>query len=103
MARSQSAHGSPTAANAPPKRWYSSTTHGPGGEHVTRPGSELKAYRKIALAPGQSEVVRFTIRAGDLSFVGTGNKPVVEPGTFDVWIAPSAEADGVTGSFELTV
>ena len=26
----------------------------------------------------------------------------VEPGTFDVWIAPSAEADGVRGTFELT-
>ena len=102
MARSQSAHGSPTAANAPPKRWYSSTPT-TGWRAVTRPVRELKAYRKIALAPDQSEVVRFTIRAGDLSFVGTGNKPVVEPGTFDVWIAPSAEADGVTGSFELTV
>ena len=69
---------------------------------VTRPVRELKAYRKVALAPGQSEVVRFTIRAADLWFIGVGNKPVVEPGTFDVWIAPSAEADGVRGSFELT-
>ena len=59
--------------------------------------------RKVALAPGQSEVVRFTIRAGDLAFIGINNKPVVEPGTFDVWIAPSAEADGVHGTFELTV
>ena len=69
---------------------------------VTRPVRELKAYRKIALRPGQSEVVRFTIRAADLWFIGVNNKPVVEPGTFDVWIAPSAEADGVHGSFELT-
>ena len=69
---------------------------------ITRPVRELKAYRKIRLAPGQSEVVRFTIRAGDLWFIGVGNKPVIEPGTFDVWIAPSAEADGVHGSFELT-
>ena len=69
---------------------------------ITRPIRELKAYRKIALAPGQSEVVSFKIRAGDLWFIGVGNKPVVEPGTFDVWIAPSAEADGVHGTFELT-
>jgi len=27
---------------------------------------------------------------------------VIEPGAFDVWIAPSAEADGVHGTFELT-
>jgi len=69
---------------------------------ITRPVRELKAYRKIALAPGQSETVRFTIRASELWFIGVNNKPVVEPGTFDVWIAPSAEADGVRGMFDLT-
>ncbi|RST29858.1 beta-glucosidase BglX [Sphingomonas ginkgonis] len=69
---------------------------------VTRPVRELKAFRKLALAPGQSELVRFTLRAADLAFVGLDNKLRVEPGTFDVWIAPSAEADGVMGSFELT-
>jgi beta-glucosidase len=69
---------------------------------VTRPVRELKAFRKIALGPGQSEVVRFTLRSNDLSFVGRDNKWVAEPGTFDVWIAPSAEADGLHGTFELT-
>ena len=39
---------------------------------------------------------------GGLSFLGAGDRPTVEPGTFDVWIAPSAESDGVNGSFELT-
>src|SRR5437763_3353623 len=39
----------------------------------TRPVRELKAFRKIALAPGQSEVVRFTLRPSDLSFVGRDN------------------------------
>jgi len=69
---------------------------------LTRPVRELKAFRKVALAPGQSEEVRFTLRSSDLSFVGRDNKWVVEPGTFDVWIAPSAEADGLHGTFELT-
>jgi beta-glucosidase len=68
---------------------------------VTRPVRELKAYKKIKLAPGQSEVVRFVLRPADLSFIGLSNRPVIEAGTFDVWIAPSAEADGVKGSFEL--
>jgi beta-glucosidase len=68
---------------------------------LTRPVRELKAFRKVALAPGQSEVVRFTLRSSDLSFVGRDNRWVAEPGTFDVWIAPSAEAEGVHGSFEL--
>ena len=69
---------------------------------VTRPVRELKAFRKVALAPGQSEAVRFTLRAADLSFYGRAGKQTVEPGTFDVWIAPSAESDGVRGSFDLT-
>ena len=69
---------------------------------ITRPVRELKAFRKVALAPGQSQTVRFTLRAADLAFYGLQDRPVVEPGTFDVWIAPSAEADGVSGSFELT-
>ena len=62
----------------------------------------MKAFRKLALAPGQSEVVRFTLRAADLGFYGRDAKPRVEPGSFDVWIAPSAESDGVRGSFDLT-
>jgi len=69
---------------------------------VTRPVRELKAYRKILLAPGQSETVRFSLRATDLAFYGRENRPIVEPGTFDVWVAPSAESDGIHGTFDLT-
>ena len=68
---------------------------------ITRPVRELKAFRKIALAPGQSEIVRFTLNGGDLAFYGLQDRPIVEPGTFDVWIAPSAQAEGVQGSFDL--
>jgi beta-glucosidase len=68
---------------------------------VTRPVRELKAFRKVALAPGASEVVTFKIRRDNLLFIGREEKPVVEPGMFDVWIAPSAETAGVQGSFEL--
>ena len=35
---------------------------------VTRPVRELKAFRKIALAPGQSEIVRFKISSRTLPF-----------------------------------
>jgi beta-glucosidase len=68
---------------------------------VTRPVRELKAFRKLALAPGQSEIVSFRLRASDLQFIGRDNRPTVEAGMFDVWIAPSAESEGVHGSFEL--
>lgn len=67
---------------------------------ITQPVRELKAFRKIALAPGQSQVVTFTLTPADLTFYGVQDRPTIEPGTFDVWIAPSAEAEGVHGSFD---
>jgi len=68
---------------------------------VTRPVREMKAFAKIALAPGESRQVHFTLRREDLEFIGLGLKRTVEPGTFDVWIAPSAQDQGVSGSFDL--
>ena len=68
---------------------------------VTRPVRELKDFRKIKLAPGENGTVRFTLRRDNLLFIGPGMKPTVEPGMFDLWVAPSAEADGLAGSFEL--
>lgn len=67
---------------------------------ITRPVRQLKAYRKVALAPGASEVVRFTLRPADLSFIGPDDRPRIEPGAFDLWIAPSAEAKGLHSTFE---
>jgi len=68
---------------------------------ITRPVRELKAFRKVALAPSASEEVRFTLTRENLLFLGADMQPTVEPGTFDVWIAPSAEAEGVHGTFDL--
>jgi beta-glucosidase len=68
---------------------------------MTRPVRELKAFRKLKLAPGASETVTFKLNRALLTFIGRDDKPMVEPGTFDVWIAPSAEAEGVHGQFEL--
>jgi beta-glucosidase len=68
---------------------------------ITRPVRELKAFRKVTLAPGGRETVTFTLTRAQLEFLGHDLRPTVEPGTFDVWIAPSAQADGVHGTFEL--
>ncbi|MEA1071810.1 beta-glucosidase BglX [Sphingomonas sp. LY160] len=69
---------------------------------ITRPVRELKAFKRIALPPGASEVVTFRLARSELSFIGQNNRPTIEPGTFETWIAPSAEAEGVHVSFELT-
>jgi beta-glucosidase len=62
---------------------------------------ELKGFAKIALAPGESRRVEFSLRRADLEFIGLGLARTVEPGIFDAWIAPSAQAAGVSGQFEL--
>lgn len=69
---------------------------------ITRPVRQLKGYRRVALAPGKSEKVSFTLRRYDFTFIGEGMRSTVEPGDFLVWIAPSAEADGVSGRFTLS-
>ena len=68
---------------------------------ITRPVRELKAFRKIALKPGERQRVSFTLRRSDLLFVGRDLRPTVEPGRFQIWIAPSAQAEGVSGAFTL--
>lgn len=68
---------------------------------VTRPVRELKAFRRVALKPGERQVVSFTLRRDDLLFIGQDLVPTVEPGRFHLWIAPSAQAEGVSGEFDL--
>jgi beta-glucosidase len=40
----------------------------------------------VSLEAGQSQTVTFKLRREDLSFIGADNKPVVEPGEFEVRI-----------------
>ena len=69
---------------------------------VTRPVRELKAYQRVSLAPGESKEVTFALTRRELTFVGRNLRPTVEAGEFYVWIAPSAEAEGLSGRFVLT-
>jgi len=40
----------------------------------------------------QSRAVAFTVRRQDLGFLGADLRPTIEPGAFDIWIAPNARA-----------
>ncbi|MEL1265541.1 beta-glucosidase BglX [Pseudoxanthomonas putridarboris] len=65
-----------------------------------RPVRELKRFAKVALAVGESREVEFALTRADFEFHGVDNRPVAEPGLFDLWVAPSsAVGDAVT--FEL--
>lgn len=61
---------------------------------TSRPVRELKGFRRVALAPGETKRVGFTIGRGDLAFWSDGGWKF-EPGMFRVWVG------GLEGKFEL--
>ncbi|HEU4766864.1 MAG TPA: glycoside hydrolase family 3 N-terminal domain-containing protein [Pyrinomonadaceae bacterium] len=62
---------------------------------ISPPNKRLRRFAKVNLQPGQSRTLTFTLRREDLSFIGPDNKPVAEPGEFDVTIG------GLTQRFTL--
>ena len=57
---------------------------------VTRPVKELKDFRRVSLAPGESKAVTFTLTPDKLSFFNLNMERVVEPGWFDVMVGTSS-------------
>lgn len=57
---------------------------------VTRPVKELKGFVRVALRPGESRVVTFTIGPDQLAFTGIRKERVVEPGEFAVMVGTSS-------------
>jgi beta-glucosidase len=51
---------------------------------ISPPNRRLRRFAKIGLEPGQSRTLTFKLKREDLSFIGADNKPVVEPGEFEV-------------------
>jgi beta-glucosidase len=76
-------------------------THQRSGS-ASRPVRELKAFRKVILAPGEAKTVQLTVAAEDLSFWSPSlRRRVLEPGTFDVWMGDDSTAK-LHGTFEVT-
>jgi beta-glucosidase len=67
---------------------------------VTRPVKELRGFRRVRLEAGAETTVSFTLRARDLAFHDAAIRPVVEPGTFTVWVGPSS-VEGLEARFEV--
>ncbi len=58
---------------------------------VDRPVKELKGFKKLALAPGETKTATFTISKDDLSFFDADRHEwVCEPGAFEVLIGASS-------------
>jgi beta-glucosidase len=58
---------------------------------VTRPVKELKAFQKVALKPGETRHVSFTIPARALAMYSREMKRVVESGSFTVFVGTNSE------------
>jgi beta-glucosidase len=59
---------------------------------LVRPVRELRGFQAVELQPGETVTVAFTLRREDLAYAGPDGRPLIEPGLFDVTIAPSAVA-----------
>jgi beta-glucosidase len=57
---------------------------------VSRPVKELKGFKKVFLKPGQSETVKFEIKAEHLAFTNIDMEYVVEPGEFAIMVGNSS-------------
>jgi beta-glucosidase len=68
---------------------------------LVRPVRELKAFRRVYLRPGESQLVEFALDADDLRYFDNEGRSVLEPGRFAVWIGGDSTAT-LGGEFELT-
>jgi beta-xylosidase len=68
---------------------------------VTRPMRQLLGWARVPLAAGEEATVRFTVPAGRLALVSRDLHWQVEPGAFDLVVAESATAVGLTERIEL--
>jgi beta-glucosidase len=60
---------------------------------ASRPVRELKGFRKVAIQPGATETVHFTLGKEELRYFSAANHSwVVDPGTFDVWVGGDSTA-----------
>jgi beta-glucosidase len=69
---------------------------------VDRPIKELKGFRRVMLAPGETRDVSFSLDRQALSFYSTASHSwMAEPGEFEVWIGSSSRDIRLKGTFEL--
>jgi beta-glucosidase len=68
---------------------------------VPRPVKELKGYRRLTLAPGQSRRVTFQLPVNQLAFYDADLALRLEPGRISVMVGSSSEDIRLTGEFAI--
>jgi beta-glucosidase len=68
---------------------------------VTQPVKQLKAFRRVTLAPGQSTTVRFTLDRSAFDLWDENMQRVIEPGSFEIMVGDNS-VDVKTAHLEIT-
>lgn len=73
-----------------------------GHSSVDRPVQELKGFRRVSLAPGETKEVDFTLDGSAFAFYSTAKKDwMTEPGQFGVLVGSSSRDIRLKGSVDL--
>ncbi len=67
---------------------------------LTRPVKELKGFRRVRLAAGETQTVAFDVPVETLGFHGLSMRYVVEPGAFRLWVGGDSQS-GLEAGFEV--
>jgi beta-glucosidase len=74
-----------------------------GHSSVDRPVKELKGFRRVELAPGETKAIRFTLDRSAFAYYSTAKKDwVAEPGEFEILVGASSQDIKLKGNLELT-
>jgi len=68
---------------------------------AARPIKELKGFKRVALEPGQTKTVSFTLSTDLFAFYNRQMQLVIEPGQIQVMVGNSSENLPLTGEFEI--
>jgi beta-glucosidase len=71
------------------------------GGTVEEPVRELKSFQRVALKPGETKTLDFTLGPDDLSHYDLDMQRTIEPGQVQVWVGGSSEA-AQGAAFEVT-
>lgn len=68
---------------------------------VSRPIRQLKDFKRVRIAAGETVTVRFTLDEADVRYVHPDLTEVSDSGEFDVWIAPNSRDLGAAARVSL--
>jgi len=69
-------------------------------QDVVRPAKELKGFHKVELAPGESQIVRFTLNTHDLAYYDARRRGwTTTPGKYRLYVGSSSADIRATRAF----